>query len=41
MFGYPSTVPYTFEKVPDQQFLWFIKSQVILIIKIIKPMLEH
>eukprot|EP00347_Sterkiella_histriomuscorum_P011365 403372730 len=27
MFGYPSTVPYTYERVPDQQNLWFVKSQ--------------
>lgn len=29
MFGYPSTIPYQYERVPEQQNLWFIKSQVL------------
>ncbi len=27
VFGYPSTIPYTYERDPTQQNLWYIKSQ--------------
>lgn len=28
VFGYPSSIPYTYERVPEVPNLWFIKSQV-------------
>jgi hypothetical protein len=29
MFGYPSSIPYTYERVPEQPNTWFIKSQTL------------
>lgn len=28
MFGYPSSIPYTYERDPTQPNLWYIKTQV-------------
>lgn len=31
VFGYPSSIPYSYERVPEQQNIWYIKQQVKII----------